>query len=354
MMSAIFSLLIIAVAICLLAIITDEYFIESLDQISRRWRMPPNVAGASLMAMGSSAPELAIALLALFNDGGAHGDLGIGTIVGSAVFNVLIITGFSAIVKPAAISWRVVVRDVVMYVASIGLLFATFSDSIITIREALSFLALYGVYIFILYQWDAFAPGGEFNVVETVERRLHGRPDNMSFAGRIHRFVAGTIGKATGDPNHDFVRSFAVSIVLIAGLSWVLVEQAVIFADAVGIPTVVVALTILAGGTSVPDLLASIIVAKDGRGEMAVANAIGSNIFDILICLGLPWLIALLVFGDSVQVSTDRLWTSTIILLATVILLFILSSTGRVLTRVEGWILVCIYTIYVLWMVFMS
>ncbi|MCI5167445.1 MAG: hypothetical protein D3903_15460 [Candidatus Electrothrix sp. GM3_4] len=79
-------LLIMLIAIYILAIMTDEYFIPSLDHISHQLNLPHNVAGASLMAMGSSAPELAIALTALFQGGGEHSDVGIGTIVGSAVF----------------------------------------------------------------------------------------------------------------------------------------------------------------------------------------------------------------------------------------------------------------------------
>ena len=93
-----------ALSVYLLGIITDEYFIVSLDQISKKLKIPNNVAGASLMAMGSSAPELAIALLALVIASGSHSDVGIATIVGSAIFNILVITGASAIAKPAQIT----------------------------------------------------------------------------------------------------------------------------------------------------------------------------------------------------------------------------------------------------------
>ena len=81
----------------------------------------------------------------------------------------------------------------------------------------------------------------------------------------------------------------------------------------------IIALTVLAAGTSVPDLISSIIVARQGRGEMAVANAVGSNIFDILVGLGLPWAIAIVVLGTDVHVGVDDLWTSTIVLLSTVV-----------------------------------
>ena len=111
----------------------------------------------------------------------------------------------------------------------------------------------------------------------------------------------------------------------------------------------IVALTILAGGTSVPDLFASIVVSRQGRGEMAVANAVGSNIFDILVGLGLPWLLALVFLGERVQVGTADLWGSTLLLLGTVLLLFFFLTTGRRLSRAEGVTLVAVYIGYVAW-----
>ena len=98
MMDVLASLGLILVSVVILAVITDRFFIPSLDAISTRLKLSDEVAGASLMAMGSSAPELAIALMALFSGGGQHSDVGIGTIVGSAVFNILVITGVSAVV----------------------------------------------------------------------------------------------------------------------------------------------------------------------------------------------------------------------------------------------------------------
>ena len=213
-MTALFSLAVIIFAIYLLAIITDEFFIESLDEISTRWRLPPNVAGASLMAMGSSAPELAIAILALFQDGGAHSDLGIGTIVGSAVFNVLIITGVSAIVRPARLSLRVISRDVVMYLASIGLLFATFSDGTITLTEAIIFLALYAIYIVVLFQWDNFVPKKEMgeDPIDIVEEELRHSQEGQSLTSRFNHAVASAIGFLTGNARDAYLRAFTVSI----------------------------------------------------------------------------------------------------------------------------------------------
>jgi K+-dependent Na+/Ca+ exchanger-like protein len=339
-------------AVFLLAIITDEYFIVSLDQISRRFNIPGNVAGASLMAMGSSAPELFIAIMALLIAGGAHGDVGIGTIVGSAIFNILVITGASAVVRPAAITWRVIVRDVVMYTISLALLIAAFSDGQITLWEAALFLLVYAVYIVVLFNWHAFAPGDVDDPVEAVSDEIHTQSERTGLYFRITALVSRVIGFFMGNPEKSYWRAFAVSIIFIAMLSYLLVEYAILFADALSIPPVIVALTILAAGTSVPDLFASIVVARQGRGDMAVANAVGSNVFDILIGLGLPWALVLLVEGGTIAVGTADLFTSTLLLLGTVLLLFVFLTTGHRLSRLEGAILIAVYAAYVLWVWF--
>lgn len=343
------SFLVIVIAVYLLSIITDEFFIPSLDQISSKLKLPHNVAGASLMAMGSSAPELAIALLALFKGGGEHSDVGIGTIVGSAVFNILVITGVSAIARPAEVTWRVVVRDIVVYVASIALLILTFADGEISILEALAFLVLYAVYILVLFNWEAFTPGEEEDIARVVETKFEESHQTHNWYHKITGGIAWVLGFITGDAHKSYIRAFLVSIVFIAIISWFLVDYAVIFANAIGLPPVIIALTVLAGGTSVPDLISSVIVARQGRGEMAVANAIGSNIFDILVGLGLPWTIAIVALGTDVHVGVDNLWTSTIVLLSTVVLLFVFLTTGRVLSRREGWVLLAAYLIFALY-----
>jgi K+-dependent Na+/Ca+ exchanger-like protein len=348
MLTAIMSLVVIAIAIYILSIITDKFFVVSLDQISTKWKLPSNVAGASLMAVGSSAPELSIALLALFKEGGAHSDVGIGTIVGSAVFNILIITGVSALVgKQLRISLPAVERDSVFYMVSILLLLYVFWDGAITLPEAMIFLVLYGLYLFVLLRWKENSDQEkqvESEEPEAVEQ-------SAGFRQIINSALTTGIGWLAGDAQKSYLRAFSVSIVFVIGLSWLLVDYAVVFAGAIRLPPVIVALTILAAGTSAPDLISSIDVARQGRGGMAVANAIGSNIFDVLIGLGLPWLIVLLLWKPAVLVGTGGLLLSTFILIGTVVVLFIFLYTGRVLSKLEGWTLLVIYAAYVAWTV---
>ncbi len=341
------SLAIIIVSVYLLSIITDEYFIVSLDEISKRLRLPNNVAGASLMAMGSSAPELAIAIFALFAAGGANSDVGIGTIVGSAIFNILVITGVSAVANPAHISWKVVTRDIVMYASGVVLLLVTIYDGQITLLEALLYLGVYAIYLLVLYKWDAYV--NDSDVIGMVEEAIEDEKCCTGVYYRVTTAISKGLGFLTGNARKSYLRAFFVSIAFVAIISYALAESAVAFAEAIHVPAVVVALTVLAAGTSVPDMFASIAVAKQGRGDMAVANAVGSNIFDILVGLGLPWILAMAMGSGVVHVDTAGLMTSALLLFGTVILLFVFLLTKLRLSRWEGWALLGIYAAYVVY-----
>lgn len=352
MLTAIASFLVIALCVYVLTVLTDEYFIPSLDEIARRLEIPSNVAGASLMAVGSSMPELTITLVALVTDGGQHSDVGVGNIVGSAVFNILIITGISAIILPAAVGWRVTARDGLFYVASIGLLLLTFSDGQATLLDALLFLSLYVAYLVVLFLWPRFVREeavADEDTIELLEGEIAIEEARTGVYYRVTQTLSRGLGFLTGDPRRSFVRAFLVSIVIIVAISFVLVESSVTLAEALGVPSILVALTVLAAGSSAPDLIASALVAREGRGDMAVSNAIGSNIFDITVGLGLPWLLVLIFQPGAIAIGTDGLWASALILLGTVVVVLVFLATDRLLSRIEGIILVVLYVAYVVW-----
>ena len=347
MMDALGSLTLILVSVLILAVITDRFFIPSLDAISTRLKLSDEVAGASLMAMGSSAPELAIALMALFSGGGQHSDVGIGAIVGSAVFNILVITGVSAVVAGGLhIHVFAVRRDIIYYLVSIGYLALIFFDGGVTLIEALLGLAGYIVYMGVLI----VLKDPEVDDEPEPAKGASGQPANIALWQRIERLVVGPLRRITGAPDKNYVWAFSVSIVLIVALSYILVEATIVFSAGIGIPPVIVALTLLAAGTSAPDLMSSVDVAREGRGGMAVANAVGSNTFDLLIGLALPWTIALVLQGAGlIHVGADNLWTSLGILVATTLVLFVFLETKRDLSRREGWILLLLYAVFVLY-----
>ena len=149
-----------------------------------------------------------------------------------------------------------------------------------------------------------------------------------------------------------YILTFVISILIIAGLSWVLVESAIEISAILKIPEAIVALTVLAIGTSVPDTISSVIVAKQGRGGMAISNAIGSNIFDILFGLGIPWLIVLAINGGTIPVSTENLYSSVVLLFATVFVIFFLFLLRRWhIGNKSGYFLILLYIAYLVWSV---
>ncbi|XP_025095670.1 LOW QUALITY PROTEIN: sodium/potassium/calcium exchanger 3-like [Pomacea canaliculata] len=414
-----------------LAIICDDYFVPSLEQICKDLHLKEDVAGATFMAAGSSAPELCTSIVGLFI---ARSDVGVGTIVGSAVFNILFIIGICGLFAGMVVqlTWYPLVRDTLFYLASVVALVLCIEDSKIHWYEALIMLLMYCVYIVIMYfnagmerffialwerLWSGRKPADE--EVDDVEARqpllksqdktgsqpllqsdnvssgddVIGRPnkvdsdvsirsdkvsdDHVSSEGRqlpsrdvgtqeeetslTESVKAASTGQDSSSgsdeasvweiPEPFLVRvlwvamvpmkglfyltvpdcrqermrrlypvTFVMSVVWIAASSYVLVWMITIAGDALQVPDTVMGLTLLAAGTSLPDCLASLFVARDGFGDMAVSNSIGSNVFDILICLGLPWLIetAAVNSGDDVtQFNSSGRCYSSLTLLAT-------------------------------------
>jgi Ca2+/Na+ antiporter len=266
------------------------------------------------------------------------------------LFNVLVITGASALARPVKVAFATVTRDVIAYTLSLGLLLWAFWDSYIEFYEAAVFLSFYAVYIGVLAFWRKMFNRDEDPIV-AVEEMVETRRDREGGAlQRVSRVVDGVYQVLVGDARSQFVRAFIVSIVLISALSWVLVESGIAFATALGVPPVIVALTILAGGTSVPDMISSIVVARQGRGDMAIANAVGSNVFDVLVGLGLPWLIMIIAGRGTIAVGTQELKTSMWLLFGSVVMLYVFLITKRTLSKTEGLILVGAYIVYVAWM----
>lgn len=332
--------LVLLLSFYLIAKVCDEYFIESLDQIAQRFKMSNDIAGATLMAIGSSAPELFIAIIALVKPGN-HEAIGMGTIVGSAIFNILVIIGASAVVKNTVLKWQPVLRDTIFYTISILLLLLVFRDGTIDIIEASIFVVIYVIYLIALSQWGKLVKDekDDKTILEKVEEVFESKKNKI-------------IEKIFPSKKRYYL-TFIISIVIIAGLSWVLVESAIEISAILGIPEAIVALTVLAIGTSVPDMVSSVIVAKQGRGGMAISNAIGSNIFDILIGLGLPWLIFLGINGGTIPVSTENLYGSVVLLFATVLVIFFLFILRKwKIGNKSGYFLIILYVFYLIWSIY--
>lgn len=328
----------------ILAIICDKYFVPALEVIAEKLKMNSEMAGATLMAVGSSAPELFTSLFAIFRTS-EESNLGAGTIVGSAIFNILVIVGASALYMTSKqkLAWQPVIRDMVFYCVSILLLLMFFSDGQITLIETVIFVIAYLAYLFAVKNWHKWLKYQTFDeIIEEIEIE-----DNGSFLSRFFEKIFSIIIR---NPRKNYVYTFIVSICLIAFFSHWMVEFAVSVAHAFRIPSAIIGLTVLAAGTSIPDLISSIVVAKKGKADMAVSNAVGSNIFDIMIGLGLVYFINLAFINKDLKVipiDTNNLNSSIILLFATVVaLIFLLIFQKWRLGRYSGFFLIFLYLMY--------
>ncbi len=299
--------------------VVDEYFVESLDKLANKLKMSSDAAGATLMAVGSSAPELFVALFAVFYPSGDHAAIGVGNIVGSALFNLLGITGATLVVRKAVLAWQPVMRDMTFYAIAVVLLIFVFHDGSVDLLDAGLLLGIYVIYVFVVIYWRRIVKYNDPNEKIIEEEDNNEDADKPVSLYKKMTAPADWLIDLLFPPAKYYGWVFTISILMIAGLSWVLVESAVQVAHILDISEAIIAVTILAAGTSIPDLLSSVIVAKQGRGGMAVSNAVGSNIFDILVGLGLPFLIMILIKGGDLDMNVGNLENSVLFLLASII-----------------------------------
>ena len=268
---------------------------------SHRLRIPESIAGATLLAVASSAPEFFTAFLGAW----VHNvfDVGLMAIIWSAIFNITVIPGTSALIskEPLAVFPTVIRRDCVAYLATALLLLGLLGDGNLTRVDAMLLLGAYFLYIYVLF----------LMMGSNEEVEVHEQP--------LWRTVVGLVG----------------GIALIGLLCHFMLEVGDQLAHLWGIPFVLVSALIFAPGTSVPDLLLSAMSARRGAGSAAISNAFGSNSFDLTVCLAAP----ILVVGDiELDLSGPVIW-SIYMLMGTVFLSMVFVRTEYRLTKKEGSVL---------------
>jgi len=312
---------------------TEHYFIPSLDEIGKKLKISSDISGATFMAIGSSAPELGVMIVSLLKPGN-HEAIGIGTIVGSSLFNLFVITGVVMVIKnKVKLIWQPLIRDLLFYAISLILLVWFFSDGYITLKETIILVTVYGIYILAMNKWKKIFP---YKIIEEVSEEY---PDDNAIERLLKYFIP---------KMNNLIIVFSSSIVVIGLLSWWLVNLAIKISSSIGIPEVIIALTVIAIGTSVPDLVSSTIVAKRGRSGMAINNAIGSNVFDILIGLGLPFMLLHFFTKAKVVVNLGGLNIAFWFLMSSIVIVLSLFLLGKWKTkRIFGYLLIILYIVYI-------
>lgn len=276
------------------------------------------VIGLTVVALGTSMPELVVSVIASFR---GQPDITVGNVVGSNLFNTLVILGVVALIRPVPVHGGAVRVDWPVMVVVTALSFLVFRDGVVDRAEGAVFLV--GLTCFIaLSVWLA--------------RREVTRADAQAIVGRVE-------GPVPRDGWKAVTRSSALVITGLAALvlgGRLLVDGSVQLARLAGVSERVIGLTIVAAGTSAPELAASAAAARKGHAEIAVANLLGSNIFNLLGILGVTAVVIPIPVSPAI-LRSDAWW-----LLGAALVLFPLMRIGRKINRIEGGFLVTAYAVY--------
>lgn len=311
-----------------LLVIGANTLVRGASKLALSFGISPLVVGLTIVAFGTSAPELAVSVGAVLD---GKTDIAIGNVVGSNIFNVLFVLGLSALIAPLAVHIQLIRQEVpIMLGASLLLLACTFDGS-------LSFLEG-GCLSALLVAYTLFL---------VVQSRRQTRAATEEFAEAIQTVQAGAWD------GHWTVQVGLIAAglaALVIGSDY-LVQASVKVAQAMGVSDLVIGLTIVAAGTSMPEVATSIAAAIKGERDIAVGNVVGSSTFNILGCLGLSGLVS---GGMGLAVAPSLLAFDIWVMLAVALACLPVFITGREIARWEGGVFLGYYVAYVAYLILAS
>ncbi|AJK68119.1 calcium/sodium antiporter [Corynebacterium marinum] len=313
-----------------LLILGGEFLVRGASALARRVGISALVVGLTVVSAATSAPELAITVGAVLRD---EPGLAVGNVVGSNIVNILFILGLSALILPLAVTRGLVRFDVPLMVGmSAGLLLLSLDG----VMGAVDGLVLFSVVV-------------AHTVWTITAGRRSARTPGSAAESAPDSSAAGAGGGDVKPPATSTATSTAWSLLFIAagigllvGGATVLVEGAVNIATSLGVSSLVVGLTVVAVGTSLPELVTSITAVRRGERDIAVGNIVGSNIFNIGVVLGLPAMIS----GGGIPVAGSAVALDIPVMLAAAAALLPVIFTGFVVARWEGAVFFGLYLAY--------
>jgi len=308
-MEILLSLVVLLLSVAMLYYGADR-LVSGSSSIALRLGIKPLIIGLTVVAFGTSSPELAVSFLSALE---GKGDIAIGNIIGSNIVNIGLILGISALIKPITVNRQIIKIDTFVMIG-VSLLFVFFLwDSYISRIEGIILFALLIGYIIM-------------NIRITLKDRSEAKPIEDALEIKKNNIWLDILFIVFG-------------LGLLVWSSDLFVDKAVYFAKMFGLSEAVIGLTIVAIGTSMPELATSVIAAIKGEGDIALGNVVGSNIFNILSIIGIVAIIS--------PISTSEIRIvdmATMILMAAII--YPLARTGYLIDRKEGGLLILIYIIY--------
>lgn len=295
-----------------------DLFVDGASSVAKKLKIPAFVIGLTIVAFGTSAPELAVSITAAMK---GSNDIAIGNVVGSNIFNTLVVLGVSAALTPIAVEKGMIKRDYPLSIFAAVLLGVLAMDTVFFKAETMSLGRMDGIILLI-----AFAGF----MVMTVKAGLEGRTDEEEDSEAMPVFKA-----------------LLCIVIGLAGIVWggdLSVEGAKEIARFFGLSEAIIGLTIVALGTSLPELVTSAIAAKKGESDIAVGNVIGSNIFNIFLILGVSATIL------PMNVSNTYLYDMGM-LIAVMVLTYLPIAKTRKVGRPMGVIMILVYIAYTVYLI---
>lgn len=298
-----------------------DWFVDGAAGIATKLRIPQLIIGLTIVAMGTSAPEAAVSISSAFSPNGA--DITISNIVGSNILNVLIILGISAVITSLAVDKNTFLIDIPVTIGATVLMMIFGLDQVIAWWEALILLVIFTAYIvfLILKAMKERAVTNDANLeVPTAEEE---KP--LSILKAIFLVIVGLVMIVLGSQGA--------------------VESATYLAGKMGVDDKLIGLTVVALGTSLPELFTSVKAALKNNADIAIGNIIGSNIFNILFVLGITGVITPIPFASSFMIDG-------LVALFAVVLLLVASLKNKKLGRIGGVIMLVSYAVYFVYLLY--
>lgn len=293
-----------------------DWLVSGASSTALNFKVSKMLIGLTIVAFGTGAPELAVSISSLVS---GNSDMLLGNIIGSNILNIMLLIGIGALIHPILVNRASIRKELILLLVSTVTLVILFLDTVFTgasintisRADALICLLLFGIFLFFI-----------------IKSTRSGRKEKK---------------KRMEKPAYKLGKSIILTLVGLAGVvvgSQFVVNSASSIATSIGISDRIIALTVVAFGTSLPELITTITAAKRGENELLIGNIIGSNIFNICIVLGIPAFIA------GTIVPTDFAFVDLVMLLASVIILYLVTIRDRKITRLEGTMMLLIFATY--------
>ncbi len=319
-MSIIIAILII-ISSSLIIYISGNKFAEASSNIGQYLNLPKDIKGATFDAVASSLPELLVSLYSVIFF--KKFEVGIGTIAGSALFNLLVIPGICVLISPIAfkVSKKVLSRDALYYMLAV-----------FTLTVLLIYFKSWGISIALILLFLYFLYIKQISNDAKKEKNQKSKKEKINIKKEILIFL--------------------ISMIIIGFFTFFLTDSSIYLAEQFKIPPIIIAFTIIAAATSLPDTVISAINAKKGNIDDATSNVFGSNIFDIFVGIGLPLLIYSL-YKTAAIIKFSNLEIVLGLLCATILLL-IFFADNRQLNKKQAKTLILMYILFIFYTIYIT